>query len=138
MIRGIGTDVVKISRFDSWSQASEKRLFRVFSVQETRDCVMRGKGYDASKLAARFAAKEAFFKALSATLVSFGKTQQTFSLLSLCGLCQVVKPVWGVPILSVDWQGIETLIKEPLPKLSVQLSLAHEGEYASAFVVIEG
>jgi|WetSurMetagenome_2_1015567.scaffolds.fasta_scaffold1142893_1 phosphopantetheine--protein transferase-like protein len=138
MIRGIGIDSVKISRFDSWSQASEKRLFRVFSIEETRDCIVRGKGYDSSKLAARFAAKEAFFKALSATLVSLGKTQHTFSLLSVCALCQVAKPVWGVPTLAVDWHGIEALIKEPLPKLSVQLSVAHEGEYAMAFVVIEG
>ena len=107
-----------------------------------RQAVYRGmldvsKGeYDSSSLAARFAAKEAFFKALSATLVKLGYTKKEFSLLFLCRHVSVVKSTWDVPVLKIDWTAIEEKIENNLQKLKVELSISHEKDYAVAFVVI--
>lgn len=137
MITGIGVDIVNVSRFQSLATASQERLLRVFSSEELVDCIKPDKTYDLAKLAARFAAKEAFYKALSASLVHLCLTQQTASLLTLCRPVQVTTPFWGVPTLMVDWKAIEEIIKNSLPTMRVNLSLSHEKEQAIAFVVIE-
>ncbi len=137
MILGVGVDIVEVARFQSWTKASQQRLSRVFTEQELNDCQRNNNAYDAEKLAARFAAKEAFFKALSATLINLKKTQQTFSLLRLCSAVAVTTPVWGVPVLIVDWKALEKIIHQPLPILTVHLSLSHERSHAIAYVLIE-
>ena len=62
MIIGIGTDIIEIDRV---RQAVGREIFKqkVFSEAEQNYCESRGKQKFAS-YAARFAAKEAFFKAL--------------------------------------------------------------------------
>ena len=137
MIVGIGVDIAKISRFQSLASASQERLLRVFSQQELADCMMPDHAYDLAKLAARFAAKEAFFKALSASLIRLKLTQQTSSLLAICKLVEVISPLWGVPTLHVDWLAIETIVEAKLANLNVNISLSHEKDQAVAFVVIE-
>ena len=137
MILGIGVDLVEVARFRSWAHAPQQRLRRVFSAQELNDCRLADQTYDPTKLASRFAAKEAVFKALSATLINLKKTQQTFSLLTLCRLVDVTAPVWGVPVLIVDWKALEAIIHQPIPSLTVHLSLSHEQACAVAYVVIE-
>ena len=87
-------------------------------------------------LAARFAAKEAFFKALSAALVKLDYTNKEFTLLFLCRHVSVVKSTWDVPVLKIDWTAIEEKIEKKLPVFKVELSISHEKEYAVAFVVI--
>ena len=60
MIKGIGTDIVEISRIAALiAKRGETFLQRVFTPEELVHC-----GRAAHRLAGRFAAKEAFFKAL--------------------------------------------------------------------------
>lgn len=137
MIIGIGVDIAKVSRFQTLSAASQERLLRVFSPQELAYCLQPDTTYDLTKLAARFAAKEAFFKALSAALIHLKLTDQTSSLLAICKLVEVSSPLWGVPTLTIDWPAIETIVGSKLPHLNTQLSLSHEKDVAVAFVIIE-
>ena len=62
MITGIGIDVVKVKRMERWHET--KGLFeRYFHPKELATAISRGGGSNMA-LAARFAAKEAFCKAL--------------------------------------------------------------------------
>ena len=137
MILGVGIDLVSVERFKRWTTYSPAQLARVFSDAELCDCTDAAGVLDPAKLATRFAAKEAFFKALSAALVNLDKTEQTFSLLWLCRHAQVKLGTWGVPVLVVDWAAIEQHIGSPLSKTAVHLSLSHEKEYACAVVDLE-
>ena len=130
MITGIGVDIVQNSRFDSWKRFSQDQLRRVFSQEEIEACD------SVVRLATYFAAKEAFFKALSATLVSLSMTNQEFSLLFLCSCVEVKKITWDVPVLHVNWSVIERKIEKKLPDLKVELSLSHEKEYSIAYVLV--
>lgn len=139
MILGIGTDIARIDRFSGMSKLSRKRLRTFFSEAElaaaqdpmSPECLL------SEKLATRFAAKEALFKALSASLVKLGHTQQTFSLRFLAQISSVQISTWGVPEFHVDWAVLEQKIGVKLPSLQIHLSLSHEREHALAFVVCQ-
>ena len=68
MIIGIGTDIIEIERVRR-AVASEHFTRRVFTETEIKYCESRGKS-SAASYAARFAAKEAFFKALGTGIVT--------------------------------------------------------------------
>ncbi len=135
MILGIGTDLVDPARFIRWQSYSSERLQRVFTTQELAAATVNGV-LVAEKLAVRFAAKEAFYKALSAMLVTLGATQKTASLLTMCKAVEVVNKTWGVPILVIHWDSLQELFGCILPAVSVHCSLAHEREMVVAFVII--
>lgn len=135
MILGVGTDIVRVDRFERWKDFTPYYLRRVFSEQEILDCSDDGT-FDRQSFAARFAAKEAVFKALSASLVKLGLTNYEFSFLFFCKYIQVTKPVWDVPQAIVDWNAIEARIGESLPPLQIDLSISHEQGYTIAFAVI--
>lgn len=139
MILGVGTDIVSIKRFAHMSTFSHTRLRTFFSEQEliaAQDSQNLGH-FNLEKLATRFAAKEALFKALSASLVRLGHTQKTFSLRFLAQISSVEVTQWGVPELRVDCVALEQKIGVNLPPLQFHLSLSHEQEQALAFVVCE-
>jgi len=137
MILGIGTDIVRVSRFDSWAFFSAQKLSRVFTEQELQDCYSISLDlYVAEKLAARFAAKEAFYKAFSGMLVRLGKTEKSFGFLTACRYISVEKSVWDIPVLSVDWDFFQVLLADALDPVDVAISFSHESDYALAFVVI--
>jgi holo-[acyl-carrier protein] synthase len=136
MILGVGTDITEVARFKTWVAYPHVRLLKIFSLQELSDCQNDGQLLIPEKLAARFAAKEAFYKALSATLVALQKTEKTFSFLSIAFLVRVSYAQWGVPKLVIDWVALSKIINSDLPPLQVHLSLTHEKSYALAFVVI--
>lgn len=135
MLLGIGTDIVRVSRFGSWREFSRDQLLRIFSSDELSYC-KSGDSYNLSRLAARFAAKEALFKALSAALVKLKITKNEFSLLFLCKHVEVRKTTWEVPDFKINWKALEGKIEHKLPNLCINLSLSHEKEHAIAFVVI--
>ena len=135
MILGIGTDMVNPARFVRWQNYSSERLQRVFTQQELASATVN-RMLQSEKLAVRFAAKEAFYKALSAMLLTLGQAQKTASLLTVCKAVEVVNHPWGVPTLAVDWEYLQTLFGGELPKVTVHCSLAHEREMVIAFVVI--
>jgi len=135
MILGVGIDLVNVSRLSSWTLFKQEQLLKVFSESELADCRKPG-GFDTKRLASRFAAKEAFYKALSVALVKLGKTEQSFSLLFACGCVQTKMSVFDVPVLVVKWAEFEKKICSKLPAMSADISLSHEGDIAAAVVVL--
>jgi holo-[acyl-carrier protein] synthase len=136
MILGTGIDLVEVARFEPWTAYTPERLLRVFTAAELADCRDANGTLIAEKLAVRYAAKEAFYKALSAALVSLKLTNQQFGLLALAPLVSIRHDTWDVPTLDVVWEGIERLTGSRLPVLTVHVSLSHERTMAAAVVVI--
>ena len=135
MILGVGTDIVQVSRFIRWQQFSQQQRLRVFTAQELEACT-QGDQLQPEKLAARFAAKEAFYKAFSASLITLGQTSKGQPLLTVCRAIEIVSTTWQVPQLQVDWNFLNEAFGCTLPDVVVHLSMAHERQSAVAFVVI--
>lgn len=139
MITGIGTDIVEIARFIPWIDAPRKQLNSIFSEQEIADCFTENAPANqiAQRLAARFAAKEAFYKALSATLVALKIfPKDNFSFLFCARKIAIEQGALGVPTFKVNWEPFYEKIGQTLPALTSHLSLSHEKHNALAFVVI--
>ncbi len=122
MIYGIGTDIVKVDRFNKWIE-NEKLCDRFFNEKElslNKDSVVKCEHY-----ASRFAAKEAFSKALGTGLKGFN-LKEVF----------VTKDENGKPLLNFAGDA-KKLLQEKCGNCNVHLSLSHEKEFAVAFVVIE-
>jgi holo-[acyl-carrier protein] synthase len=114
-----GIDIVKINRIQEIIEdKSDSFLSRVFSDEEIDYCEKKVNKYQ--HYAARFAAKEAFFKALHTTSPSIAYHDIT-----------VVKD-GDVPKIKIC-STKETLIRNA----SISLSIAHEKEYAVAVVIID-
>ena len=62
MIHGIGVDIIEVARIKNMAEKNSRFLKRVFTLHEIEYC--KGKKNKYQNLAARFAAKEAFIKAL--------------------------------------------------------------------------
>ncbi len=62
MVFGIGTDIIEVRRVERALQRTKRLKERVFTEREIAYCESRGKS--AQHFAARFAAKEAFLKAM--------------------------------------------------------------------------
>ena len=116
-IKGIGIDIVEISRVKyAVKNFGDKFLNKIFTETEKKYCKRRKK-MSFPELAARFAAKEAYSKAL------------------------------GTGMRGIKWKQIETINDQKgKPLLMVrnkkcpksQLSLSHSKEYAIAMVILEG
>ena len=122
MITGIGIDIVQIRRMEFWRQRPGL-LERYFHPQELAAVLARGRGADHS-LAARFAAKEAFGKALGTG----------FAGMALRDIIVVSHPN-GRPELQVMGTAMKALQKSGANR--IHLSLTHERENAAAMVVLE-
>ena len=122
MIVGTGIDIVKNERLKDWL-ASEKLLERFFHPDEIAYVKEKGKSALQS-LAARFAAKEAFAKAL-------GTGFKDFSLKEIC----VKNSTTGKPELFVYGNALEAKNRNGADK--IHLSLSHESEYTIAMVILE-
>ncbi len=123
MIFGTGIDITTISRFEKWI-SNEKFCNKYFAEEELEYIHGRGKGAVQS-LAAGFAAKEAFGKALGTGIGG----------LNLKGIT-VLRNINGKPYIKV--------IGKVLGKLNscgenprIHLSLSHESQLAIAQVIIE-
>lgn len=127
MIYGIGVDCVEIDRFTLWHNYSPQQLSRIFSDDEVTYCLSSPTKI-AERFAARFAAKEAFLKALTS-----GGLQ--IPLLYLCKHASVIKDKKNnSPLFIIS----NTLRQQLLVKNTIiHLSITHTKEYATAFVVIE-
>ncbi len=122
MILGIGFDMVEVERMQSWA-AKRELMARFFHEQEISDMELQDK-LKAQSLAARFAAKEAFGKALGTGVVGFEMKD-----------LRVISGRHGKPELIVRGKAREML--EAHGGERVFLSLSHEKTYAGAVVVIE-
>ena len=123
MILGIGIDVVHPDRIRRW-QGIEGLLDRYFHSDELKQCRARGRSGFLS-LAARFAAKEAFGKALGTGLAG----------LALRDMAVMNDPA-GKPELRL--LGSARAAFERSGGSRVLVSLAHERVAVLAMVVIEG
>jgi holo-[acyl-carrier protein] synthase len=123
MILGIGIDVIQVERIRRWKEVPGL-LDRYFHPRELETAKKNGKTGILS-LAARFAAKEAFAKAI-------GTGVDGFSLRDI----EVINDPKGKPELRLYERAAEVL--EKFGGNRVFVSLTHEEDNAIAMVVIEG
>ena len=127
MIIGIGIDTVDVQRFCNWHTYSRKNLSRIFTYDEIEYCL---RSNPAQRFAVRFAAREAFFKALS-----YAYPQHTIPFFAICRYSMIEKKQ-GRPIFIFNWDCIAQLIEDnKLPR--VHVSFTHTTQQATAFVIIE-
>ncbi len=122
MILGIGFDMVEVDRLDSWAE-NNKIIDRYFHITEVEDMKKQDK-LKAQSLAARFAAKEAFGKALGTGISGFEMKD-----------LRIISGKHGKPELLVGGKARDIL--ESHGGGRIYLSLSHEKTYAGAVVVIE-
>lgn len=124
MIAGIGMDLVNIPRF---AELMERRgpaaLRRFFTEAEAERC--RQSRSAPESFAARFAAKEAFFKALGTGWGLGGRWTEV----------EVVVADTGAPSLRLTGRAAEAAAERGVR--AVHLSLTHTEGTAGAFVVLE-
>lgn len=114
MIIGIGADIIEVRRIQNLAEKSPRFLQRIFTPQELQYCESKKNRFQ--HLAARFAAKEAFFKALGR------KIRWTE--------VAVVNLTTGKPTFKIT-------TKESLPFDRAHVSLSHLQDFAIAFVILE-
>ncbi len=114
MINSIGIDLIEVERIRRSAEKNPRFLKRIFTPLEINYC--EGKINKYQHLAARFAAKEAFFKAL-------GKKIKWTDV-------GVVNLPSGQPKLDIK----ET---ERFPFARAHVSISHLAEYAMAIVILE-
>lgn len=119
MIYGVGCDLVTISRISKCKDNFKKRYF-----SENEQRLFAQKGEDAKTIAANFAAKEAFAKALGTGIRGF----------SLCEV-EVLRDGLGKPYINLLGKAKE-IIGDGKTK-NIFVSLSHEGDLALAYVIIE-
>ena len=113
---------VDVRRFEKWVKDPSilERFFnekeRSFAGSESARC---------QHYAVRFAAKEAFSKALGTGITGFGLKD-----------VYITNDSEGKPLLNIEGEAL-SLMKERLGECNAFVTLSHEKEYAVAFVVLE-
>lgn len=124
MIKGIGVDIIEIDRVkQAVEEYGDKFLKKVFTKKEIAYCRVR-KQYRYPELAVRFAAKEAYSKALGIGVNGLGRGKKGLDWLDV----EVVNNALGKPYIAANSQILE----------NVHVSLSHNHTTAVAQVVIEG
>mgnify|MGYP002856236593 CR=1 FL=1 len=123
MIFGVGTDITEVRRFEKWVNAPQMfmRFFNSAEIMNNGSLQARCQHY-----AVRFAAKEAFSKALGTGIRGF-ELKEVF----------IKNDENGKPELQVEGKALELLRQRTGDDFCIHVSLSHEKEYAVAFVVIE-
>jgi holo-[acyl-carrier protein] synthase len=123
MIYGIGTDIVAVARLRGmWERHGDKALEKLLAPQEMEEFA---KAADKGRfLAKRFAAKEAFSKALGTGV----RPPATLTAIA------VGHDDLGKPELQFHGQ-LEKMLKNK--NLTAHLSISDEAEYAVAYVILE-
>lgn len=114
MIKGVGVDIIEVKRIEKLAEKNPRFLHKVFTPQETT--YSQGKKNKYQHLAARFAAKEAFFKALGRRI--------NWTDVELTNLSS------GKPQLTVNSQERALFSK-------IHVSISHLADYAAAVVILE-
>jgi holo-[acyl-carrier protein] synthase len=124
MIIGIGTDIVAIRRFQRFVDENNTAILqRLFTKQELAYCSVKKSA--AASYSARFAAKEAFMKALGTGLRD-GLSWQDM---------EVINDNQGKPELYLTGRANELFLERCIS--NIFLSLSHDGDNAVAMVVLE-
>jgi holo-[acyl-carrier protein] synthase len=123
VIHGIGTDIIAVARMEEFRlRHGERGLEKVLAPEERTEC--RDSKQPARFLAKRFAAKEAFGKALGTGV----RAPATLPAIA------VVHDSLGKPFFAF---GPELATYMTERHLTAHLSISDEREYAVAFVVLE-
>ena len=122
MIIGLGTDIAEVARI---AKSIENTVFRekIFSKTEIAYC--ETKTNKAENYAARFAAKESFFKALGTGwrgMMAFNEVE-------------VVNDELGKPTLNLLGEARKVLIERNIK--TIHISLSHTKEMAMATVILD-
>ncbi|WP_078551274.1 holo-ACP synthase [Bacillus alkalicellulosilyticus] len=115
MILGIGVDIVELKRIETVANRNEKFYKRILTKSEQEKYVLLSPKRKIEFLAGRFAAKEAFVKAVGTGISKRYGWQDI----------QIIAEVSGKPKVVSD------LVER------VHLSISHSKEYAVAQVIIE-
>ena len=122
MIKGIGVDLVEISRIElSIKKYGEQFLQKVFTDLEIRYC--SGKAKPSGHFAARFAAKEAVAKALSTGWAGGFRWKDV----------EVSNDTSGKPSVTLKGE-----LEKTMRGSAIFLSLSHSETSVVAFAIIEG
>ena len=124
MIVSIGIDIVEVYRISETIQRTPRFVERVYTERERAYCESKGAA-SAQSFAARFAAKEAFLKALKTGWR--GKiTWQDM---------EILNDAQGVPSLTIYGEARALLEKMGADK--IHLSISHTTDHAVAQVILE-
>jgi holo-[acyl-carrier protein] synthase len=123
MILGLGIDAVNILRMNRWREIPG--IFERFFHPEELETARKRGNMQFHSLAARFAAKEAFGKALGTGLSGFSLNE-----------CAVLNNEHGKPDLFLYGKALEAF--RSFGGTRSLVALTHEHDYAIAVVVIEG
>ncbi len=125
MILGIGIDLEEVARIaESISKFGERFLDRIFTEAEIAFC--SGKANSNERFAARFAAKEAAFKALQASWQA-GLSWKDFELIAQPG---------GAPRMVLH--GVAARLASERGMRGLHVSFSHTKTHVTAVVVVEG
>jgi len=123
MIKGIGIDIIEINRVKEAAEKYGKSfLEKIYSEKELKYCRNR-KALRYPELAVRFAAKEAFAKAIGTGIAGFGRSHNGVSWKDI----EIINNSHGKPLLSFQGKCSE----------KIQVSLSHSRDYAIASVYVE-
>jgi holo-[acyl-carrier protein] synthase len=124
VIAGVGVDLVSIPRFaELMERRGDAALARFFTAAEAERC--RASRSALESFAGRFAAKEAFFKALGTGWGLGGRWTEV----------EVVTAPSGAPSLRLSGRAAEAAAERGVSR--IHLSLTHTEDTAAAFVVLE-
>lgn len=124
MVYGIGVDIIKIDRFErSLERWGDRLRTRVFTPQELS--ISYSKAQPGKHLALRFAAKEAFLKALGIGM-SQGIAWKEI---------EIVNDPRGRPLMGLTGEAEKICQKKGIKAIFV--SISHEAEYGVAHVLLE-
>jgi holo-[acyl-carrier protein] synthase len=124
MIVSVGIDIVEVYRIRKALQRTNRFAERVFTANERNYCQNKGAACFQS-YAARFAAKEAFLKALKTGLKDAINWQDV----------EIHNDENGSPYFEI--RGEAERILQKLGAKKVHLSISHTSKYAVAIVVLE-
>lgn len=123
MIIGIGTDIIRVDRMQKSFEHNPRFGEKLFTAEETRYCESKGARY--LSYACRFAAKEAVMKALGT-----GWTERVHWL-----NIEIIRDGDDAP--NVLLHNETKRFAEELGVKRIHLSMSHESEFATAFVILE-
>jgi holo-[acyl-carrier protein] synthase len=120
MIKGIGIDICDIKKLAKAIKAGKKFLSRVYSAREIAYCSAKKRGM--LNYAGRFAAKEAFIKAVA--------NDKSIRLNEI----EIINDRHGRPVIQISAKIWAVLKRKKASKLS--LSITHTGTAAAAVCII--
>jgi len=115
MIKGIGIDIIEIDRInDAVKKLGPRFLNKIFTENEIKYCTYKNK-LKISELAVRFAAKEAYSKAMGTGMVGISWSQ-----------IEILNNQNGKPYIKIRGKA----------KKNIHISLSHSASHAVASVLI--